>query len=196
MRVSLKMYTWKEILNAHRSVTPAWMGWKLDRNSVHACIGSGPTPFYKLYLKASFELPEQFTSHVGQVTNWAKEGLKSRHCYCTVYNQGQRECSGEHAREAMPSESCALAAGFLLFFWNRLRHNLLKCNSSVFFLRKLFSDLLTLNTSPNSFTAPLHSLHPDFVESSWLFQLKLEESPMPWNARLLPSWSVAQSLVT
>lgn len=92
------------------------MGWKLDRNSVHACIGSGPTPFYKLYLKASFELPEQFTSHVGQVTNWAKEGLKSRHCYCTVYNQGQRECSGEHAREAMPSESCALAAGFLLSF--------------------------------------------------------------------------------
>lgn len=24
------MYIWEEILNADRSVTPAWMGWKLD----------------------------------------------------------------------------------------------------------------------------------------------------------------------
>lgn len=67
---------------------PEWAG-SSTWNSVQAYIGSGLTPSYWLYLKAPFELPVQFTSHVGQVTNWAKERLKSRHCYCTVYNQGQ-----------------------------------------------------------------------------------------------------------
>lgn len=131
---------------------PEWAGSSIW-NSVHACIASGPTPFYKLYLKALFELPEQFTSHVGQVTNWAKGGLKSRHCYCTVYNQGQRERSGKHTREAMPSESCALSAGFLLSLWNQLTHNLLKCNSSVFF----FKEIILRSFNPECLPKFIHS---------------------------------------
>lgn len=96
-------------------------------------------------IKLPLNYPSSVTSHVGQVINWDKEGLKSRHCYCTVYNQSQRECSGKHTRAAVPlacsRKLCqqvllALSASFLLSLWNHLRHNLQKCNSSVFFVRK------------------------------------------------------------
>lgn len=97
------MYTWKEILNADRSVTPAWMGWKLDVEFSSCLYWLWPHTFLLALFKSSLWISCAVyficrpSNKLGQ-----KKRLKSRHCYCTVYNQGQMECSGKYIRAAVP----------------------------------------------------------------------------------------------